>query len=103
MIVTNPPWLNASFVFSQTDIENAIYDPKHIFLKSTFNKKEFESFITETNLQIEKLKTNLKTIDNIPINRNARNKILFKESYLEVSNLSYRSTSLNEARSKKKF
>ena len=37
LIVANPPWLNASFMFSQTDLENAIYDPKHMFLKSCFN------------------------------------------------------------------
>lgn len=33
----NPPWLNTSFVFSQTDLENGIYDPDHIFLESCFN------------------------------------------------------------------
>lgn len=37
LIVCNPPWLNASFVFSQTDLENGIYDPDHKFLKSCFN------------------------------------------------------------------
>lgn len=37
LIVTNPPWLNASFVFSQTDLENGIYDPDHRFLKASFN------------------------------------------------------------------
>lgn len=37
LIVCNPPWINASYVFSQTDLENAIYDPDHKFLKSAFN------------------------------------------------------------------
>jgi hypothetical protein len=37
LIVCNPPWLNASFVYSQTDLENGIYDPDHQFLKSCFN------------------------------------------------------------------
>jgi len=37
LIVCNPPWLNANFVFSQTDLENGIYDPNHKFLKSCFN------------------------------------------------------------------
>lgn len=36
-IVCNPPWLNASFVFSQNDLDNAVYDPDHIFLRSAFN------------------------------------------------------------------
>ena len=29
--------MNASYVFSQTNVDNAIYDPKHSFLRSTFN------------------------------------------------------------------
>ena len=70
-------------------------------LKSSFNRKEFESFITETNLQIEKLKTDLNTIDNKPINRINRNKKSCKDKCLEIANLSYRSTSLNDARNKK--
>ena len=37
MIVCNPPWINASFVFTQTDLENAVYDPEHKFLRSAFN------------------------------------------------------------------
>ena len=37
LIVVNPPWLNANFVFTQTDLENSIYDPDHKFLKSAFN------------------------------------------------------------------
>jgi methylase of polypeptide subunit release factors len=37
LIVTNPPWLNASYVYSQTDLDNAIYDPGHKFLKACFN------------------------------------------------------------------
>jgi tRNA1(Val) A37 N6-methylase TrmN6 len=37
LIVCNPPWLNASYVFSQTDLENGIYDPEHKFLKAAFN------------------------------------------------------------------
>jgi methylase of polypeptide subunit release factors len=37
LIVVNPPWLDASFMFSQTGLDNAIYDPKHAFLKSAFN------------------------------------------------------------------
>jgi methylase of polypeptide subunit release factors len=37
LIVCNPPWINSSYVFSQTDLENAIYDPDHKFLRSAFN------------------------------------------------------------------
>jgi len=37
MIICNPPWVNASYVFSQTDLENAVYDPDHKFLRSCFN------------------------------------------------------------------
>jgi tRNA1(Val) A37 N6-methylase TrmN6 len=37
LIVCNPPWLDANYVFSQTDLENGIYDPNHNFLKSCFN------------------------------------------------------------------
>lgn len=33
IIVCNPPWLNANFVFSQNEFENAIYDPKYKFLE----------------------------------------------------------------------
>ena len=36
-IVCNPPWINASYVFTQTDLENAVYDPDHKFLRSAFN------------------------------------------------------------------
>lgn len=36
LFVINPPWLNASFVFSQNDFENSIYDPSHQFLKASF-------------------------------------------------------------------
>jgi methylase of polypeptide subunit release factors len=37
MIVCNPPWINANYVFTQTDLENAVYDPDHKFLRSAFN------------------------------------------------------------------
>ena len=37
LIVCNPPWLNASFVFTQNDFENSVYDPDNKFLKSAFN------------------------------------------------------------------
>lgn len=36
-IVCNPPWLNANYVYSQNDFENAVYDPNHEMLKSVFN------------------------------------------------------------------
>lgn len=35
LIVINPPWLNASYLFSQTEFENAVYDPEYKFLKSS--------------------------------------------------------------------
>ena len=37
MIVVNPPWLNANYIYSQSEFENAVYDPDHKFLKSAFN------------------------------------------------------------------
>jgi methylase of polypeptide subunit release factors len=37
MIICNPPWINANYVFTQTDLENAVYDPDHKFLRSAFN------------------------------------------------------------------
>ena len=35
IIVCNPPWLNAGYVFSQNDFENAVYDPNYTFLESS--------------------------------------------------------------------
>lgn len=37
MIVVNPPWLNANFIFTQADLDNSVYDPENKFLKSAFN------------------------------------------------------------------
>lgn len=36
-IVCNPPWLNATFLFSQNDFDNSIYDPKYKFLEKAIN------------------------------------------------------------------
>lgn len=36
LIVCNPPWLNANYIFSQNEFENAVYDPNHAFLNSAF-------------------------------------------------------------------
>ena len=69
-------------------------------LKPSIDRKEFESFITETNLQLEKLKSNLNLIDKDSSKINIRNKKLCNER-LDMSNISYRSTSLNDARNKK--
>ena len=37
VIVSNPPWLPASYVQAESTLENAIYDPQSLFLFSVLN------------------------------------------------------------------
>ena len=37
LILSNPPWLPAYFVFDANPLDNAIYDPHEHFLQSSLN------------------------------------------------------------------